>query len=57
MLTDAGNRATPSAELVKQLDALEADGRAAADKLIDLRFAAKDRMTREEWLAVFKKAR
>ena len=52
---DAGRRATPSADLVKQFEALDADGRAAANELIDLRFAAKDLMTREEWQAVFGK--
>jgi hypothetical protein len=56
LLADAASRATPSADLVKQLEALDAGSRAAADRLIDLRFAAKDRMTREEWQAVFKAA-
>jgi hypothetical protein len=54
LLAHAAKRATPSADLVKQLEALDDDGRAAADQLIDLRFAAKDRMSREEWQAVFK---
>jgi hypothetical protein len=55
VLADAASRSTSSADLVKQLEVLEADGLRAAERLIDLRFAAKDRMTREEWQAVFKK--
>ena len=55
VLAEAGRRATPSAELVKQLESLESKARAAANQLIAFRFEAKERMTREEWRAVFGK--